>query len=66
MEVDVGGMSPEPEGQGDEIGVGVGVERDPESEEIVRQLEKSLPRWKGFGDEGWMEEVNPVSMVSIV
>jgi len=31
-------------------------ERDPESEEIVRQLEKGLPRWPGFGDQGWMKE----------
>lgn len=31
-------------------------DRDPESEEIVRQLEKGLPRWSGFGDQGWMKE----------
>lgn len=35
-------------------------ERDPQSEEIVKQLEKGLPRWPGFGDEGWMDEINPV------
>jgi chromatin structure-remodeling complex subunit RSC1/2 len=35
-------------------------ERDPASEEIVKQLEKGLPRWPGFGENGWMEEAKPV------
>jgi len=52
------GMSPEPDGPGEDI---VAMERDVGSEEIVRQLEKGLPRWKGFGEFGWMAEVNPVS-----
>lgn len=41
-------------------------ERDPESEEIVRQLEKGLPRWPGFGDQGWMKEGTPVCIQSSI
>ena len=26
----------------------------------VRQLEKGLPRWEGFGEQGWMDEVSQV------
>jgi hypothetical protein len=33
----------------------------PQSEEIVKQLEKGLPKWPGFGEEGWMKEVHLVS-----
>lgn len=40
-------------------------ERDPESEEIVKQLEKGLPRWPGFGEFGWMEE-GDVSLVCLL
>ena len=35
--------------------------RDQESEEIVKQLEKGLPPWPGFGEEGWSEQVSLVS-----
>lgn len=58
IEVDIGGMSPEPS---DAHAQRESTEQDPESEEIVRQLEKGLPRWPGFGEEGWMDEVHPVS-----
>lgn len=34
-------------------------ERDGESDEIVRALEKGLPRWKGLEDAGWMDGVGP-------
>ena len=34
-------------------------ERDGESDEIVRELEKGLTKWKGFEDIGWMDEVGP-------
>lgn len=54
MDVDVGG-TPEPENMLNDTA------RDGESDEIIRQLEKGLPRWEGFGDVGWMEEVDPVS-----
>ena len=36
-------------------------ERDPLSEEIVKQLERGLPRWPGLSDEGWLEDMSPVS-----
>jgi hypothetical protein len=29
--------------------------------EIVKQLEKSLPRWTGFGDKGWLEDGDMVT-----
>ena len=61
MDVDVQGMSPEPDGQADTTaGPGAGQDRDGDSEAIIRQLEKSLPRWEGFGDLGWMSEVTQV------
>lgn len=53
MDVDIGG-TPEPEGPSHDT------TRDPESDEIVQQLEKGLPRWEGFADVGWMNEVDPV------
>ena len=34
-------------------------ERDGESDEIMRTFEKRLPKWKGFDDIGWMDEVEP-------
>jgi len=52
-------ISPESDGQDDD-GAAYQAERDPQSEEIVKQLEKGLPRWPGFGQEGWMNEVHPV------
>jgi len=57
MDVDIGGMS-ELDGQGEDL---TGMERDANSEEIVKQLEKGLPRWEGFGDVGWVEEIDHVS-----
>ncbi|EGN94159.1 hypothetical protein SERLA73DRAFT_96993 [Serpula lacrymans var. lacrymans S7.3] len=68
MEVDVSGMSPEPEGQTEDINIGTGVseERDAESDEIVKQLEKGLPKWEGFGDSGWMSEVSKDRLLEIV
>ncbi|EPQ61248.1 hypothetical protein GLOTRDRAFT_135767 [Gloeophyllum trabeum ATCC 11539] len=51
MEIDIGGASSDHEHVEE-------VARDEQSEEIVRQLEKGLPRWEGFSDEGWMAETN--------
>ena len=34
-------------------------ERDGESGEIMRALEKELSKWRGFDDIGWMDEVGP-------
>ena len=50
MDVDVGG-TPEPESMGADD-----MARDGESDLIVQQLERGLPRWEGFGDFGWMME----------
>lgn len=54
MDVDVGG-TPEPENTPLESA------RDGESDEIVRQLEKGLPRWEGFAGVGWAQNLSPVS-----
>jgi hypothetical protein len=51
-----GGASTEVEG----AGVGMGMDRDGESDDIVRALEKGLPRWEGFEDVGWMADVGHV------
>ena len=40
------------------------MDRDPRSDEIIKQLEKGIPGWPGFGEEGWMDEVKPVSCCS--
>ena len=50
-------MTPEPDIMGD------GIERDEETEEIVRELEKGLPRWPGFGEEGWLDGLSQVRLV---
>ena len=41
-------------------------ERDGESDEIVRALEKGLPKWKGPEDIEWMDEVGPERHIEIV
>ncbi|KAF8174741.1 RSC complex protein [Pholiota molesta] len=63
MDVDV--VSPDSDGQDEDAGA-FRADRDPQSEEIVKQLEKGLPRWPGFGDEGWMGDVNPERYSDIV
>ncbi|RDB21230.1 Chromatin structure-remodeling complex subunit rsc1 [Hypsizygus marmoreus] len=60
-EMDVDIMSPEPDGHGEGT-----IERDRESEEIVAQLEKGLPRWPGFGEEGWTQEASPERVNEVV
>ena len=37
--------------------------KDGEGDEIVRQLEKGVPKWEGFGDKGWMGDGSAVSVV---
>ncbi|CAL1696787.1 unnamed protein product [Somion occarium] len=59
MEVDIGG-TPEPES------IPVETVRDAESDDIVSQLEKSLPRWEGFGDVGWADHLTTETQVHIV
>jgi hypothetical protein len=46
MDVDVGG-TPEPDDMA----------RDGESDLVVQQLERGLPRWEGLGDFGWLKEM---------
>jgi len=50
MDVDVGG-TPEPENMGADD-----MARDGESDLVVQQLERGLPRWEGLGDFGWLKE----------
>ena len=52
MDVDIGG-TPEPEPMGRDAA------RD---DEIVRQLERGLPRWEGFAEVGWAQDISSVSM----
>jgi len=63
------------DGQGDDgndpnDGVGdggmEGMERDADSDEIVKILERSLPQWPGFGELGWMEEGNNLKYVELI
>ncbi|KAF5337914.1 hypothetical protein D9758_013118 [Tetrapyrgos nigripes] len=42
------------------------MEHDATSDEIVRTLERSLPRWPGFGPLGWMEEGNHAKYMELV
>lgn len=56
----------EGEEYGDEVTVREEEARDGESETIVRQLEKGLPRWDGFGPDGWMEDAPKARTVEIV
>ncbi|KAF4623280.1 hypothetical protein D9613_001420 [Agrocybe pediades] len=65
-EIDVEGISPGESEEHEEEGPAFQVERDPQSEEIVKQLERGLPRWPGLGPEGWMHEVHPERMSDIV
>ncbi|KAF5376880.1 hypothetical protein D9615_007241 [Tricholomella constricta] len=62
-DIDVDIMSDD--GQGDD-GVPNVMGKDQESEEIVKQLEKGLPRWPGLGDEGWSEDVSQERIAEIV
>ncbi|PPQ63542.1 hypothetical protein CVT24_004772 [Panaeolus cyanescens] len=63
IEVDV--VSPDSDGQEDDS-TSHRNERDPYSEEIVKQLEKGLPRWPGFSEEGWTTELHPERYSDIV
>ncbi|KAJ3490189.1 hypothetical protein NLJ89_g11456 [Agrocybe chaxingu] len=63
-DVDVDVVSPDSDEEGE--GPSAPGERDPRSEEIVKQLEKGLPRFPGFGEEGWMDEVAPDRLSDIV
>ena len=53
MDVDVGG-TPEPETVAQDMAM------DGESDAIVQQLERGLPRWEGFSDAGWSTDIPKV------
>ncbi len=53
MDVDVGG-TPEPEGVGNDMAP------DGETDAIVQQLEKGLPKWEGLEDIGWATNIPEV------
>lgn len=40
--------------------MGLTYARDPESDEIVHQLERGLPRWEGLGTKGWSDNLTLV------
>ncbi|KAG6854196.1 hypothetical protein C0991_009509 [Blastosporella zonata] len=46
--------------------VPVAIHRDHESEEIVKQLEKGLPRWPGLGEEGWSDSVSQQRLFEVL
>ena len=76
MDVDIGG-TPEPEGHSHDQEQEQEQEheheqeqdheqehetaRDDESDAIVKQLERGLPRWEGFADVGWTQDISAVS-----
>ncbi|TCD68597.1 hypothetical protein EIP91_010388 [Steccherinum ochraceum] len=59
IDVDIGG-TPEPEVISHETA------RDGESDAIVKQLERGLPRWEGFADVGWASGVTTERALGIV
>ncbi|KAI0697178.1 hypothetical protein BC835DRAFT_1270780 [Cytidiella melzeri] len=59
MDVDVGG-TPEPETMPMEMAL------DGECDAIVQQLERSLPRWEGFADVGWSQDIPEEKYLHIV
>ncbi|KAL5518380.1 hypothetical protein ACEPAH_62 [Sanghuangporus vaninii] len=61
MDVDVGGGPSDNEGEAENYGYSgpmSTVTRDAESDDIVWQLERALPRWEGYGDKGWLDGVD--------
>ncbi|PPQ87841.1 hypothetical protein CVT25_009493 [Psilocybe cyanescens] len=66
-DIDVDVVSPDSdEAESDGATAAFQADRDPQSEEIVKQLEKGLPRWPGFGEDGWMAEAKPERFSDIV
>lgn len=62
MEVDVEGMQDDMDVQGGDSEAGPDTGRNAGDDEIIRQLEKGLPKWPGASDKGWMREVSPVGV----
>lgn len=66
MEVDVEGIQDDMDVQGGDSEAGPDTSRNPGDDEIIRQLEKGLPKWPGASDKGWMHEVSPVGVLACV
>ncbi|KAH8111512.1 hypothetical protein DFH11DRAFT_1613715 [Phellopilus nigrolimitatus] len=70
VDVDVGGGPSDNEAEGDGYGepmaLSENMARDAESDDIVRQLERGLPRWEGYGELGWMENADLARCADIV
>ncbi|KAF9527101.1 hypothetical protein CPB83DRAFT_856749 [Crepidotus variabilis] len=66
FDIDVDGTFPDEEGQDDEDPANLLTERDPLSEEIVKALEQGLPKWPGFGEDGWMDDATADRISDIV
>jgi chromatin structure-remodeling complex subunit RSC1/2 len=58
MDVDVERGTPEPEGGVEEEA------RDEDSQAIIAQLERGLPRWPGLEDVGWSDDIPEVTIRS--
>jgi hypothetical protein len=56
-DVDIDGGTPEPDVTDNT--------REAQSDEIVKQLERGLPRWEGFGDSGWSANFGEVGNWSL-
>ncbi len=52
--------------QGGDSEAGPDTGRNPGDDEIIRQLEKGLPKWPGASDKGWMHEVSPVGVLACI
>lgn len=64
-DVDMGGDQSDNEGETGNYGYQgpqTAVTRDAESDDIVWQLERGLPRWPGYSEKGWYEDQNLVRM----
>ena len=71
MEVDVEGDGGQSENEGETGNYGYAgpvssVSRDAEGDDIVRTLERGLPRWGGYGQHGWMEGANMQRCMNIL
>ncbi|THH06660.1 hypothetical protein EW145_g3937 [Phellinidium pouzarii] len=53
VDIDVGGNLSDNEPEPDSFAYAENMARAAESDEIVRQLERGLPRWEGYGENGW-------------
>lgn len=60
---DVDITTPDSDGPAED-GPAAQTDREPQGDEIIKKLEKGLPKWPGFGEHGWMDEIKPVSEIA--